>query len=410
MKIRNIVALGVIVGALLFWYAHAWALPTGASFTYIETWDEYGTQSSVPSIAPYVTIDPSTSSIVCGATVPWNHPGQNLTGCYLKIVPSGHGGENPGPTVAPRAGLLGNPCQTCITYTWIRIETAPASTAAIFLWTDSSQPQGVRGIDHFYLAISNQGQLRLQNSGSTPNGSLAKSHNSLISFGTAITNWFLIEAIPTIGINSSTAWQRGSITLNVYQSNGLRIASIGCTNCATRGPSVSSFVIDQIAFDAEFDNSIVEDFGPTWTINPGTNGTAAFVGPQYSWFTQPSGNSTPLQYAVTGVAHNWQAVSNVPPDPAKFVSTATQGNQDEYTANFPFSTGTLTQQALVSFQESDAAGVRLGTDLIVKPSGTTLAGNMCALTNGAYTFCESFYNNAVPDSQMPTKIGLQLGW
>ncbi len=353
-----------------------------------------------------MTIDAATSSIVCGQTVPWSHPGQGLTGCYLRIAPSGHGGENPGPTVGTRAGQLSNPAQTLITYTWFRAEVAPASSSAIFLWCDSSTPQGARGTDQTYLDLKSNGQLQLLNSANT---NLGNSGAFKLTFGTGLTNWYLLETLITIGVNSSTGWQRGNITLNIYQSNGLRVDSIGCTNCATQANN-GSMLIDQISFDAEFDNSIVVDFGPTWVINPGTNGTAAFVGPQYSWYTSPSGDSTPLQYSVTGTLSHYAAVNHVPPNTADYVSTATQGNQDEYTANFPFGTGTLTQQALVSFQESDAAGVRLGTDLIVKPGGTTLTGNQCALTNGTYNFCESFYSNAVPDSQMPTKIGLELGW
>src|SRR6266446_433395 len=110
MRPRSIFILGLIVGALLWcllWLRSAWALPAGASFTFIETWDEYGAQASVPAVAPYGTIDPMTSSIVCGQTVPWSHPGQSLTGCYLKIVPNGHSAEDPGPSVGTLAGRLG---------------------------------------------------------------------------------------------------------------------------------------------------------------------------------------------------------------------------------------------------------------------------------------------------------------
>ncbi len=401
MRPRIIIILGLIVGAVLWCYS-AWALPAGASFRFLETWDEYGTQASLPGIAPYVTIDPTTSSIVCGQTVPWSHPGQNLTGCYLKFVPNGHSGENPGPTVATLAGQLGNPSQTLITYTWFRAEVAPVITTAIFLWCDSTHPQGTRGTDQTYLALQSNGKLQLKNSSNTVLGS---SSPFKLTFGSALTNWYLFETIITIGGNSGVSWQQGSITLNIYKSNGLRVDSIGCNACATQANNDST-LLDQIAFDAEFDDAIVEDFGQTTVINPGTTGTAAFIGPQYSWYTKPSGDSTPLQYTPTGVTHHWQALSNVPLDSTKYVSTATQGNQDEFTANMPTGFGTITEQALVSFQVTDGAGVRLGTDLIVSPGGITTLGNQCALTGGARPFCESFYANA----SMPTKIGLELGW
>ncbi len=401
MRLRSIVAVGVIIGALL-WCWSAWALPAGASFTFLETWDEYGTQSTVPAIAPYVLIDPSTSSIVSGQTVPWTLPGSNVTGSYLKIVPNGHSGENPGPTVATRASQLGNPAQTLITYAWFRAEVAPAGSPAIFLWCDSSNPQGARGTDQTYLVLQSSGKLQLKNSANT---NLGNSGAFKLTFGSGLTNWFLFETITTVGVNSQTAWAQGSITINVYKSNGLRIDSFGCNNCATNANN-NSLLIDQIAYDAEFDDSIVEDFGLTWVINPGTNGIAAFVGPQRSAYTSPSGDSTPLQYAVTGVTHHWQAVSNVPLDSTKYVSTATQGNRDEYSANVPHNFGTITEQALVSFQVSDGTAVRLGTDLTVGPGGVTTLGNQCALISSARPFCESFYSN----TSMPTKIGLELGW
>lgn len=402
MKPRTIIALSIIVGAILFWWSRAHALPAGASFAFLETWDEYGAQSSVPAIAPYVTIDPATSSIVAAATVPWEIPGSNKTGSYLKIVPSGHNAENPGPTVATRAGQLGNPSQTIITYTWFRAEVAPSPSVAIFLWCDSSNPQGARGTDQLYLDLLASGKLQLLNSSNTV---LATSGTFKVTFGTALTNWYLFETIITIGINSATGWQQGSARLNVYQSNGLRVDSISCTNCVTSANN-NSFLIDQIAFDGEFDNTSTLDFGATWVINPGNNGAAAFVGPQYAPYTSPSGDSTPLQYAVTGAVHHWQAVSNVPPDSTKFVSTATQGNQDAYTANFPFDVDGITTNALTSFQESDANGPRLGTDISVDLSGTTTAGNQCSLINGTFTFCQSFR----ADAFMPTKIGPGLGW
>src|SRR5216683_322159 len=355
MRLRSIVAVGVIIGALL-WCWSAWALPAGASFTFLETWDEYGTQSTVPAIAPYVLIDPSTSSIVSGQTVPWTLPGSNVTGSYLKIVPN----------------------------------------------CDSSNPQGARGTDQTYLVLQSSGKLQLKNSANT---NLGNSGAFKLTFGSGLTNWFLFETITTVGVNSQTAWAQGSITINVYKSNGLRIDSFGCNNCATNANN-NSLLIDQIAYDAEFDDSIVEDFGLTWVINPGTNGIAAFVGPQRSAYTSPSGDSTPLQYAVTGVTHHWQAVSNVPLDSTKYVSTATQGNRDEYSANVPHNFGTITEQALVSFQVSDGTAVRLGTDLTVGPGGVTTLGNQCALISSARPFCESFYSN----TSMPTKIGLELGW
>jgi len=403
---QRLVVFIAAVFAIAVWVAVsvslALALPAGASFSFLETWEEYGTQASIPGIAPYVIVDPNTSSIVCGQMVPWVHPGQNLTGCYLKIVPNGHGGENPGPTVATIAGQLGNPSQTLITYAWFRAEVAPTGTAAIFLWCDSTHAQGVRGTDQTYLALQSNGRLQLKNSANT---NLGNSGAFKLTFGTALTNWYLLETIIVVGVSSTTAWQQGSIALNIYKSNGLRVDSFGCNNCATNANN-SSYIIDQIALDAEFDDTIIEDFGPTSVINPGTNGAAAFVGPQYSWYTKPSGDSTPLQYAVTGVTHHWQAMSDVPLDSTKYVSTATQGNQDAFTANMPTGFGTITQQALVSFQVSDGAGVRLGTDLSVSPGGMRTLGNQCALVSAARPFCESFYANA----SMPTKIGLELGW
>lgn len=394
----------LIVAWIVLHCCRAWALPAGASITNIEPWDEYGTQSDFHLASPpYVFIDTATSQIVCGQTVPWKVPGTGATGCYLKMTPSGHGGENPGPTVATKAGLVGNPSQSWVYYRYYRAEVAPGARSAIYLFCDSTNPQGARGTDQFYLALGTNGQLTLLNSS---NVQLGNSSSFKITFGTAQTNWYLFEFAFTVGANSANSFQVGKITLSVFNSTGLKVDSFGCNSCATTA-SNSSLAVDQFSADGEFDtgNSLVEDFGLAWSVNPGPNSlTASLTGPQYSYWTLPSGDSSPLQYSPTGVTSHFQA-SNVPPDPTKYVSTSTQGNQDTYSANFPNDFDAITALELISSQESTAIGVRLGSDFMVSPGSVTSNGSQCSLTNGTYGFCFSVY----PGTFMPTNFGPRLG-
>jgi len=104
------------------------------------------------------------------------------------------------------------------------------------------------------------------------------------------------------------------------------------------------------------------------------NDSSGVVGPLGDVFVQPlfaAGAGADTQWAVTGAASNWQAVSQtVPDDDASYVASTTIGQTDLYTFQPPTGTGTVVGIQFNHWSRKDDAGNRVIAGVVMTGGNT----------------------------------------
>jgi len=282
----------------------------------MEGWDAYGAAGSLLAGAPYNVLYPNTWSTVAVTNPPWL-PGSG-TGYALKATATSapSTGTNPGAGVyTPRkwAGL-----QAMICGFWFIIDTLPSTSVAFFRMNDSRANSGSQvppyGVDQSYLSLSSAGVIGSQNASNSSHGT--------VSISTA--TWHFLEIFYFIGDASGGTNKQGSMQLNIDGS-----AAITNSNCNTRFTGINSFVIDDVTFDCEFDQTCVLRFGPWYWLDPQGAGASAMLGKQRFQMVFP--------VSTSGVTHFTSSDSNTigdittKPPGAGYIYDATQGDADVYT-------------------------------------------------------------------------------